>query len=369
MTEDLTLSCFFSTRTMLHYSEKNAIMVIQRRGKYKSSEVNGGADYMAEICKECSSPLVNGFCTACGYDNGKEIGLNALSSGNILVDRYVLGRVIGAGGFGITYLAYDTECGKRVAVKEYYPKGIAIRGLDNETIEPIASFHAEEFRLCSERFKNEAEILSDLADNIEDIIKVYDIFAQNGTFYYAMELVDGITLEEYTVKFGKISERQALYMAYSIAMVFEHIHNRNVIHRDLAPNNIMVTANGRIKLVDFGNARPFFYNGKNSMTVALKPGFAPLEQYQHHGNHGPWTDFYSLGMVLYYALTLSTPDDPMTRLDDDSEFQNNILQLEPRLAAVIERMSAIRVEERYSHSGELLSDLKLIGTMPERFEL
>lgn len=291
---------------------------------------------------------------------------DALAAGTILSDRYVVSKVIGCGGFGITYLAYDTVHEKKVAIKEYYPKGTAVRGVDSFTVEPITSLYAPDFENGRERFGNESEILSRLGDST-DVIKVYDTFGQNGTAYYAMEYIDGITIGEYTQKYGKISEGQALYTAVRIASAFEHIHRKNIIHRDLSPNNIMIDRGGSVKLVDFGNARPFSCDGDNSMTVALKPGYAPLEQYQHYGKHGPWTDIYSLGAVLYYGLTAKNPEDPMTRFSDDSEFQGNISHIDPKLSAVINKMTAIHIDCRYADSGELLHDLGGVSVKRKKF--
>lgn len=291
----------------------------------------------------------------------------ALAAGTALADRYVTGKVIGCGGFGITYLAYDTVQERKVAVKEYYPKGVAVRCLDGVTIEPLSSLHMPDFKIGRERFGNESEILSRLCGST-DVIKVYDVFEQNGTVYYAMEYVNGITFREYTQSYGKISEGQALYAAVKIASAFSYIHRKNIIHRDLAPNNIMIDSDGSVKLVDFGNARPFSYDGGNSMTVALKPGYAPLEQYQHYGKHGPWTDIYSLGAVLYYGLTMNDPCDPMTRFNDDSEFQGHLSRMDKKLSAVINKMTALNISGRYAESGELLSDLNNISIEPQKFD-
>ena len=293
---------------------------------------------------------------------------NELAAGTVLDDRYVIGKVIGSGGFGLTYLAYDTELERTVAIKEFFPKGVVIRRKDSTVIEPLTSFHAEEFGIGAEKFRNEAEIISELGDNT-DIIKLYGTFRQNGTVYYVMEYVNGITISDYIKKYGKITEGQALYMAVNIAAAFGHIHSRNIIHRDLSPNNIMLTADGKVKLVDFGNARPFFSDSENSMTIALKHGYAPLEQYQRHGNQGPWTDIYSLGTVIYYALTLMVPNDPMTRLDNDKVFRRMLSDSSPHLAAVINKMSAIKISERYSCSSSLLKDLEHIKVKPQGFDI
>ncbi|MCM1330783.1 MAG: serine/threonine protein kinase [Ruminococcus sp.] len=290
---------------------------------------------------------------------------DALPQGTALSDRYVAGRVIGSGGFGITYLAYDTVEEKKVAVKEYYPKGVAVRSPDGFTVEPLTAVHMPDFTAGRERFEKEAQILSRLGGST-DVIQVYDAFEQNGTAYYAMEYVNGITVREYTKKYGKASEGQVLFAALEIVPAFKRIHEKNIIHRDLSPNNIMIDGSGGVKLVDFGNARPFTFDGGNSMTVALKPGYAPIEQYQHHGEHGPWTDIYSLGAVMYHMLTLNDPDDPMTRFNDDSGFREGLSRIDEKFSRIINKMSALKIEERYTESGELLSDLRRLNIAPRR---
>ncbi len=294
--------------------------------------------------------------------------LDALPAGTALSERYVIVKVIGSGGFGITYLAYDTEEERKVAVKEYYPRGIAVRSPDGVTIEPIMSLYVQDFENGRKRFGRESEILSQLRGST-DVIKVFDAFAQNGTIYYAMEYVLGITVKEYTQKYGRASEGEALYTALKIASAFEQIHCRNIIHRDLSPDNIMIDAGGNIRLVDFGNARPFSFDGSNSMTAVLNPGYAPLEQYQRHGKYGPWTDIYSLGAVLYHMLTLNDPKEPMTRFKDDSEFKSCLSQIDKRFVAVINKMAELKIEKRYARSGELLSDLNALPILPQKFKV
>ena len=323
---------------------------------------------MEKICGRCSSPVKGDLCPVCGYDCSVNNESVALKAGTVLDDRYVIGRVIGIGGFGITYIVYDTEKEITAAVKEYYPKGVAIRGENSYSIEPLTSMQREEYLSGMEKFRNEANILSALSFDT-DVIKIFRTFLQNGTAYYVMEYVHGVTIREYAEKYGRINEGQAVYIINEIVSVFRHIHGRNVIHRDISPNNVMLDIKGQVRLVDFGNARLFLPGGENSMTVVLKPGYAPLEQYQHYGNQGPWTDIYSLGMVIYYALTLSAPEDPMTRLYDDRVFQNKLLPVAPRLAAVLNRMTAVRIANRYSSGEEILSDIKETGIKPQKFEI
>lgn len=292
--------------------------------------------------------------------------LDSLAKGTVLNDRYVLGRVIGNGGFGIIYLAYDTECERKVAIKEYFPLGIAVRIPDRITIDSISFRQEKDFQKGRERFFNESELLLKLGGSI-DVVKVYDVFNENGTAYYVMEYVDGLTIAQYTKIYGKITSGQALFAAAKISSDFTFIHEQNIIHRDLSPDNVMITKDGNVRIVDFGNARPFSYDEENSLTVALKPGYAPLEQYQHYGSQGPWTDIYSLGAVLYYALTLNNPQDPMSRIDDDSEFRAGLSFIDRQLAEIISKMTAIKTDERYGNGAEVLTDLKKVQLVVEKF--
>ena len=322
---------------------------------------------MAKTCVRCSAPVKGGRCPVCGFDCSDELEAVNLTAGTVLNDRYVIGRVVGSGGFGITYLAYDTELEKSVAIKEYYPKNVAVRAADSVTLEPLTSLQSEEFQRGAEKFGQEAEILSELK-NVSGVVTIYNTFRQNGTIYYVMEYVHGITLSEYTAKYGKLTQGQAVYTALCIASAFSIIHSRSILHRDLSPDNVMITIDGKVKLVDFGNARPFI-SGENSMTVAVKHGFAPLEQYMRHGNHGPWTDIYSLGTVLYYGLTLKDPEDPMSRLDDDREFRSGLAGLKDSLGAVIGKMASVMIDRRYQSSEELLEALEAVDIKPEGFDI
>lgn len=293
--------------------------------------------------------------------------IDSLAKGTVLNDRYVIGGIIGSGGFGIIYLAYDTECERKVAIKEYFPLGLAVRIPDRITIDSVSFRQEKDFQKGRERFFNESELLLKLGSSI-DVVKVYDVFTENGTAYYAMEYVEGLTIAQYTKNYGKITSGQALFAAEKISSDFTFIHEQNIIHRDLSPDNIMITEDGNVRIVDFGNARPFSYDEENSLTVALKPGYAPLEQYQHYGNQGPWTDIYSLGAVLYYALTLDNPRDPMTRIEDDSEFRAGLSLIDRQLAEIISKMTAIKTDERYVNAAEALTDLKKVRLAAEKFK-
>ncbi len=291
----------------------------------------------------------------------------SLKKGTVLKDSYVLGSEIGSGGYGIIYSAYDTVSECKVAIKEYFPIGLAVRTPDKITVSSISQHFEKDYVKGRERFLSEAMVLSEL--NINVIIRVYDIFTENGTAYYVMEYVEGMSIAEYTKKYGAIKSEQALFAALNIADAFTYIHDKNIIHRDLSPDNIMITHDGNVKIIDFGNAREFSYDNENSFTVALKHGFAPLEQYQHHGNQGPWTDIYSLGAVMYYALTLNVPQDPMTRMENYGDYYKDLSAINPQLAEIIEKMTAINPDDRYTDSNILLRDLRRVKLSAENFNI
>lgn len=324
---------------------------------------------MEKICANCFAKLKGNVCTECGYDTESAMPEQyALAVGTVLKKRYLIGKVIGKGGFGITYLTYDMQLEKAAAVKEYFPKGMAVRGADNTTVEVLAREQQKAFSEGMEKMYREAELLS-LFSECEDILSIFDVFKENGTAYYVMEFIHGITLKEYISENGKITSGQAVYILRKALTSLTVIHKGDMIHRDISPENIMLCTNGAVKLVDFGAARQVFPDSGDSLSVILKPGYAPLEQYQRKGNQGAWTDIYSLALSVYCGLTLSIPDDPMTRMDDDSTFTENLSDIPPQLAAVIKKAAELRYENRYKSADEMLAELNSCGIAEERINV
>ena len=309
---------------------------------------------MEKACINCFSAIdVNEqTCSYCGYDfSESEYHSYAISGGTLLNRRYVIGKVIGTGGFGITYLGYDTQCEKVIAVKEYYPHGVAVRADNGLTLEPLGSANTESYHKGIERFLRECNYIATF-EKASDIMGVYDVFEENGTAYYVMEYFNGMTLKSYTDKYGRISAGQAICIAEHISTAFEVIHRGGVIHRDVSPDNIMLCRNGSVKLIDFGAARAVSEDD-NGLSVMLKQGFTPLEQYQRNGKQGAWTDIYSLGASLFFALSLCMPDDPMSRFEDDSTFEEQLSQLPDAVAQIIRRACEVRAKDRYQTAEEL----------------
>ena len=174
-----------------------------------------------------------------------------------------------------------------------------------------------------------------------------------------------MTLKSYIKEYGALSLAQAIYVAESVSNALMTAHSLNVLHRDISPDNIMICKDGMIKLLDFGAARQVVTEGSQSLSVILKQGFAPLEQYQKKGKQGPWTDIYSLGATLYHALTLDILDDPMSRLEDDEEYSSNSHQIADEFWQIIKKATALRIQDRYQDIFELKKDLNCLPVKSE----
>ncbi len=313
------------------------------------------------FCENCLNETSGEVCSFCGYNKSEaheEVGV--LSPGSILLGKYIIGRTIGKGGFGVTYLAYDAKQEKKVAIKEYYPGVLAARGNDGCTVLVTSSEEAVLFKNGIEKFYEEASLVSRFNGN-PSIVSVHEFFYENETAYFSMELLDGCTLKSYIDEKGVLSSEEALYIADNVSAALMITHSVNVLHRDISPDNIMLCRNGMVKLIDFGAARQVLVNNPKSMSVILKHGFAPLEQYQKRGKQGPWTDLYSLGATLYYALTQDCIDDPMTRMDGDEEFLSNKYKIEEQLWEIIVKATQLRIFDRYSDAFEFRNALNKIS--------
>lgn len=322
-----------------------------------------------QICEYCLEENCGEPCRFCGFDKTgfkKEVG--SLAPGSVLLGRYIVGKLIGKGGFGITYLAYDTKQEKKVALKEYYPSSLAARDEDGCTVVVTGTEDRDIYKNGMEKFYEEASIVSTFNGN-PSIVSVYEFFYENDTAYFVMELLRGVSLKAYIAEHGCLSPEQTLYIADKVSSALMAAHSTNTLHRDISPDNIMICEDGKVKLIDFGAARQIASDNPKSMSVILKQGFAPLEQYQRRGNQGPWTDLYSLGATLYYAATQSCIDDPMTRLEDDSEFQANSFNIEPQLWEVIRHSLNIKIKERYQDAFEFRAALNQIAYKPQEIKL
>lgn len=257
-------------------------------------------------------------CPHCGYMNGSPPDeMYHLHPGTALAGRYLLGKVLGFGGFGITYIGWDQVLMRKVAVKEYLPGECSTRIPGDEKVTVFDGEKGKQFYKGIETFLDEARKLMQF-QNLDGIVKVYDCFEENATAYIVMECLEGETLTKRLGKNEKLPIEETLNMVMPIISALKEIHKTGLIHRDIAPDNIFLLKDGEVKLLDFGSARYIALAQSKSLSVIIKPGYAPPEQYQTHGNQGPWTDVYSLAATMYRMLTGIVPEDAMERLADDT---------------------------------------------------
>lgn len=276
-----------------------------------------------------------------------------------MIGRYVIQEVLGKGGFGITYLGIDKLYGNKVAIKEYYPQKIAMRKAQYEDVVTVTSIEEKNnYDKGKKRFLDEAQVMARFNKN-EGIVKILDFFEANNTAYIVMEYLEGITLKQYLGKYGVLQFRNLIEMMLPLLEALIEIHSQGLIHRDISPDNIMVQHNGKLKLMDFGAARDYTESGNKSLTVILKPGYAPPEQYQTHGVQGPWTDIYALCATIYKCLTGITPPDAIARVMDDKFKEPDQLdgKLSPDIKKILWKGMNIFPEERYQDIVEFGEDV------------
>lgn len=234
-----------------------------------------------------------------------------LGPGTIVGGRYRLERVLGVGGYGITYQGLDLRLERPAAVKEYYPSFWASRFAQRGPEVRCMAGMEENYRRGIERFLDEARALVQLSD-IPVVVRVNDFFEENQTAYLVMDFLDGKNLKQMAAGFGGRIPADVLIPALApVISALGQVHARGLIHRDISPDNIMMLSDGSVRLIDFGNARDTTNN--KSMTLAMKEGFAPPEQYRSRGQ-GAWTDVYGICATMYYCLTGRLPPQAMERL-------------------------------------------------------
>lgn len=313
---------------------------------------------MDKICFGCFNECTTDVCPHCGFVRNSEQPLLALPLGTILAGRYMTGKVLGMGGFGVTYLGYDLTLQTKVAIKEYLPSGMAARGTDRYTMTVITSNDSDSYVSGQDKFLEEARILAKL-QNVPNIVSVQNYFKENNTAYFVMSYIDGMSLKTYLEQHGgRLTYDETLRILKPIMDALCSVHALNLLHRDISTDNIYITAQGESKLLDFGAAR-FALGDEKSVSVILKHGYAPEEQYRSHGNQGPWTDVYAMGATFYNCITGSLPPDSIDRLHADAIIPPRQMgvQITAGQEAALMRALAVHAENRFSNMRDMADAL------------
>ena len=272
-----------------------------------------------------------------------------LKPGVILKERYKIEEVIGADGFGITYRAWDPLLQSYVAIKEYYPSGIATRSADSSKVCVPVGQEQREYHRGRIRFLKEAQDVARFQSE-PNIVSIYDYLEENDTAYMVMEYLHGCTLKQYIREHGgRLDTDHILHICLSVLDALAVVHKAGMIHRDISPENIFICEDLTVKLIDFGAAKQVYLDGEQTMSVVLKPGYAPPEQYAKKDKQGPWTDIYALGATLYFAATGEKPEESFGRVLEDTI--KPVCEVNPEIpramSQVIMRAMSVKIEDRY----------------------
>ena len=322
---------------------------------------------MSKRCMGCMELYGNEFeiCPHCGYVEGtKAEEAIHMEPGTLLHDRYIVGKVLGFGGFGVTYIGWDGKLEQKVAIKEYLPSEFSTRMPGQSSVTVFNGEKSEQFHDGMNKFVEEAKHLAKF-QNEPGIVRIFDSFTENETAYIIMEFLDGETLTSRLKREKTIPEDEAVKMLWPIMQSLQVVHAEGLLHRDIAPDNIFLTKDGDVKLIDFGASRYATTSHSRSLTVIIKPGYSPEEQYRSRGDQGPHTDVYALAATLYKMLTGKTPPDAMERrakienqkkeiLEDPTKLNKNISL--NRENAILNAMN-VRIEDRTPDVAAFMEEL------------
>ena len=299
-------------------------------------------------------------CPRCGYEKGSapESALH-LSPGMVLQEKFLIGKALGQGGFGITYLAWDFNLNLKLAIKEYLPQELAYRTGGQSDVSIYKQSLADNFNYGLEKFLEEARTLARFNEH-PNIVSVRDFFKANGTGYLVMNYMEGVTLKQYMESRKEpLPFEQALNIFMPVLDALKEVHAAGILHRDISPDNLLIDAQGRVILIDFGAARQAMGEKSRSLSVIMKPGYSPLEQYQSKGRQGPWTDIYAVAATMYHAVTGVMPPESMDRIDEDNLTPPSQLgiNIDPDKEQALLEAMAVRAKDRYQTAEEFQAKL------------
>ncbi|MBE6713672.1 MAG: PDZ domain-containing protein [Ruminococcaceae bacterium] len=312
-------------------------------------------------CFNCLNEIAPGdkSCPFCHKSTSITVPEYHLLPGTVLNGNILIGASLGEGGFGITYMGLELDSGTKVAVKEFFPGGYVNR--NNSASASITCSKNQDrsdfFEKGRERFLKEARILAKFSGE-RGVVSVKSFFEANNTAYIVMEYLEGMDLKEYIKQNGVMSADHAIDLLLPLMYTLSKIHSQDLIHRDISPDNIRLVLGG-LKLLDFGAARDVSADANKSLSVMLKPGYAPEEQYRTHGEQGPWTDIYALCATLYKCITGITPPESNERIFNDTLKRPSELgiSIKPEIETALMKGLAVAAADRYQSIGQLIDDI------------
>ena len=315
-------------------------------------------------CPVCGKLTDQPVCPVCGWAEGQANAPHQLQPGTVLRGQYVIGRALGQGGYGITYLGWDRELERTVAIKEFFPSSMVTRDTDQGTgVQFFTAYSQEQYTAGRERFLREARALAKFS-SVPEIVGIHSCFEENHTAYMVMEYVKGSNLVLYTRNAGgRLSAEETLRILKPIMAALDRVHQAGIIHRDISPDNIILEPMGGAKLIDFGAARAVENpdagaDMTRSTEAIVKQGFAPPEQYRSRGGIGPWSDEYALCATVYFCLTGQVPPDAISRSIGEAQPDwAGIPGLTDRERAALEKGMSVAAKDRYPSVGELSREL------------
>lgn len=272
--------------------------------------------------------------------------------------KYTIEKKIGEGGFSITYRAMQSGLNRAVCIKEYFPAGHSMRDTAHYTVYPQGIDDAL-FEKYRQAFRKEAETLASLQH--PSIVEVIDIFDENNTSYMVMPFVEGRTLQQMVEQQGPLPYPEAVNYIAQVADAVAYIHQRHILHRDIKPDNVIITAEYRAILIDFGSAREFVNDKTQAHTSILTHGYAPTEQYSTTSRKGSYTDIYAIGATLYFVLTGTVPMDAAARMSEEMPDPRSVNPAIPDEAnrTIIKAMQ-MKAIDRHQTVEEFMDDLRNI---------
>lgn len=320
-----------------------------------------------KLCMGCMTLLddIQKPCPSCGFLLSRyQKPAESIPPYEILNGKYLVGKVIGVGGFGITYIGWDFYQSKRVCIKEYFPKGIAARDYTSASTQYSADVFTKNTQQAQYAYMGGLQSYIKEAENLSKfylmpgIVSVRDFFYGHRTAYIIMEYIDGINLKQFAKMCGgTIAAGYLFQILRDVIKALHAVHKEGMVHRDISPDNIMINQQYQAKVIDFGAAKDYQINEEKS--VLLKHGYAPIEQYDRNGNQGPWTDVYSLCATIYYLLSGKRLQKAFERVTEDrvSSLWDLGVQISSSQQSAVMKGISVQIENRYQSMADLYYDI------------